>query len=254
MPQNSNLSEQFSFLIELQKIDSEGSKLTGELESIPEKRDLVGKEYLDLKRLLDEKEAQLQAVTKERQELEGLFTEAQQWCAEREKRLYSIKTQKEYQASLKEVAEAKKENKEREDRILKLLEEGEVTTKEIEQLKPQAADKEIGFKKMEEELHKRGAAITEILKKMGGERSEVLGKIVAPLLKRYDFVRKRYADAVVHIAGDVCQGCNMNIPPQLYNEILRAKDLKDCPNCHRLIYVLPPDTMSEKMANEGGIG
>ncbi|MEE9535799.1 MAG: C4-type zinc ribbon domain-containing protein, partial [Desulfobacterales bacterium] len=36
----------------------------------------------------------------------------------------------------------------------------------------------------------------------------------------------------------VCQGCNVNIPPQLYNELQRFDTLMFCPHCQRIIYPL----------------
>ncbi|MGH7828550.1 MAG: C4-type zinc ribbon domain-containing protein [Candidatus Binatia bacterium] len=34
----------------------------------------------------------------------------------------------------------------------------------------------------------------------------------------------------------MCQGCYMNIPPQLWNEILKNERLNLCPSCHRILY------------------
>ena len=42
--------------------------------------------------------------------------------------------------------------------------------------------------------------------------------------------------AVVSVRGGTCQGCNMNIPPQLYNVLQRGLSIETCPSCHRLIY------------------
>ena len=42
--------------------------------------------------------------------------------------------------------------------------------------------------------------------------------------------------AIVAVQDAVCQGCNMNIPPQVYNELLRYDSLRYCPSCFRIIY------------------
>ncbi|HFB84009.1 MAG TPA: hypothetical protein ENJ72_04385, partial [Thermodesulfatator sp.] len=34
----------------------------------------------------------------------------------------------------------------------------------------------------------------------------------------------------------ICEGCHMNIPPQLYNELMRDNRLMECPLCQRIIY------------------
>ncbi|HEX4620762.1 MAG TPA: C4-type zinc ribbon domain-containing protein, partial [Myxococcaceae bacterium] len=33
-----------------------------------------------------------------------------------------------------------------------------------------------------------------------------------------------------------CQGCNMNVPPQLYNTLRSTLGTDICPSCHRIIY------------------
>jgi predicted nucleic acid-binding Zn-ribbon protein len=43
---------------------------------------------------------------------------------------------------------------------------------------------------------------------------------------------------LVQVENAVCKGCYLNIPPQLYNELHRGNELRMCPHCHRLIYVL----------------
>jgi predicted nucleic acid-binding Zn-ribbon protein len=43
----------------------------------------------------------------------------------------------------------------------------------------------------------------------------------------------------VPAVNSICNGCNVNIPPQMYNELQRCKSVKLCPNCQRIIYWLP---------------
>ena len=41
---------------------------------------------------------------------------------------------------------------------------------------------------------------------------------------------------VISVWKAVCNGCHMNIPPQLYNELQKTKELLSCPNCNRIMY------------------
>ena len=56
------------------------------------------------------------------------------------------------------------------------------------------------------------------------------------VLKRYGTIRMRRGLAVVSVRNGTCQGCNMNIPPQLYNTLQRGLSIETCPSCHRIIY------------------
>jgi predicted nucleic acid-binding Zn-ribbon protein len=40
----------------------------------------------------------------------------------------------------------------------------------------------------------------------------------------------------VAVKNGTCQGCNMNIPPQLYNVLQRGVSIEICPSCSRIIY------------------
>src|SRR4030043_50165 len=35
---------------------------------------------------------------------------------------------------------------------------------------------------------------------------------------------------------EICQGCNMNIPPQLFVEIKKNEEIINCPQCRRILY------------------
>ena len=38
------------------------------------------------------------------------------------------------------------------------------------------------------------------------------------------------------IAPGTCQGCRMNLPPQLYYNLRTRLDTDSCPSCQRIIY------------------
>ena len=51
------------------------------------------------------------------------------------------------------------------------------------------------------------------------KRGKVTGSVDGTLLKRYETVRKKRMPVLVAVIGGTCQGCNMNVPPQLYNTL-----------------------------------
>jgi uncharacterized protein len=44
--------------------------------------------------------------------------------------------------------------------------------------------------------------------------------------------------AVVEAKEGNCMGCNMHLPPQLYNTLFRADDVITCPHCQRILVML----------------
>ena len=58
------------------------------------------------------------------------------------------------------------------------------------------------------------------------------------ILSKYRLIRqRRHEDAIVSVISGSCQGCFMNIPPQMANQMQRNKQIiETCPNCQRLIF------------------
>lgn len=224
-------------LSEMQKIDVRLQQAEKELEAIPTQLATGGAEYLTLKGASDQKQAAHNAMQKEHLALEEAVKTTQIEIDLREKRLSSLKTQKEYQATAKEIAQMKQENKQREARILQLLEGEETLQKESTQLISELADKEGIYRQLEGELKQRQAALEQEVVALREQKPKLLESLPPEILKKYELVKRRYVNPLAPVQRGICYGCNMNIPPQFYNEMRKHKDLRNCPNCHRLIYV-----------------
>ena len=66
---------------------------------------------------------------------------------------------------------------------------------------------------------------------------QICARIDEALLQRFTRVKAGQADgrALVPVHNATCRGCNVNIPPQMYNELHRGDSLRHCPNCQRLV-------------------
>ena len=67
-------------------------------------------------------------------------------------------------------------------------------------------------------------------------RGETAKTLPPAMVKRYERLREqRRGIAVVEARDGSCLGCNMSIPPQLYNNLFRGDELITCPHCHRIL-------------------
>ena len=68
--------------------------------------------------------------------------------------------------------------------------------------------------------------------------AEAREKIEPELLKIFERTKQVQANhiALARVVDEVCQGCNVTIPAQLYNELHRRDSLKFCPKCGRIAY------------------
>jgi uncharacterized protein len=233
------LKPELAILIRLQGIDLELNKLDEEKFSVPQ--------YLeDLQERLSTKESELNElneriteIQKRKVDVEDEFELENVRFGKSQKKLSSLKTNREYQALQKEINEIKKTNAVREDEILAIMEETSSLQEEIKEKMKQVKQyrKEIKsekkhVKELETSLDSKTAALTE-------ERHAVTKDISPDLLAKYNFLKDRRACvAVAAVTDGVCSACNMNIPQQLYNELLRDEKILTCPSCQRLIYAL----------------
>jgi len=68
-------------------------------------------------------------------------------------------------------------------------------------------------------------------------RVDLQKDVPGELLVQYERVKKRNKGiGVTSVWKSVCNGCHMNIPAQLYNELQRSDELLSCPNCNRIMY------------------
>ena len=71
------------------------------------------------------------------------------------------------------------------------------------------------------------------------ERSGMVARIDPEVYKTYMAILLDSGDgvAVTTARNELCSGCDMNIPPQLYVEIRKNQEMLQCPQCRRILYV-----------------
>lgn len=199
------------------------AKMDEELAAFTNERDEGKKKLEELNRLQNEKDDKLK---------KGIDT-----LKKTKDRLLEVKTNKEYQAILIEIETLEKKNSSVEDEIISGLEEIDHMRAEVK-----ARDKnfEIHRRKYEEDRKKIDKEIGELESDLAEaeKRTDTLRKqITERLLKRYETIKgRRNGVAVVSVWKEVCAGCHMNIPPQLYIELQKSEELLSCPNCNRIIF------------------
>ncbi|MGQ9500303.1 MAG: zinc ribbon domain-containing protein, partial [Dissulfurimicrobium sp.] len=216
--------------LKIKELETKKAAAPRRLEAL--KNNLAIKE-VELKQLNE----QLAAVKKRKFDIEDELKMEMIRLNKSQQKLNSIKTNREYQALLKEIDEIKKANKSREDEMIAAMEELESIEVSIKTKKSETDDiqKEIDAEnahliQIENELNRQ---LDVIMK----QRDIIVKDIRQDLLSRYHFLRdKRGGIVIVSVTEGVCNGCHMNLPPQLFNELLRDEKIHYCPTCQRLIY------------------
>ena len=235
----SNITQdQIDSLVKLQQIEVETRSIKMNLDSVDQRLEALDDRLRNFKQVIEQQESVINQLNQEYRGYESDVRVNLDRIKKSEAKLSSVKTNKEYQASLKEIDELKEKNSKFEDEMIEFLDrieeaENGLKTKmtEYSGLQTQTNnEKEIIQKETEEGRLK--------LEKLEAQWKAISSGIDAGLFATYNQVKLHQSNAIgiVAVIDAVCQGCYMNIPPQMYNELQRGDSLKKCPICERIIY------------------
>ncbi len=231
------MREDIANLIKLQKVDLEILALDREKENCPESLLAVEKALAAKREEIVKLEKEIEELKYKKRSYEDELEQEYQRLRKSQNRLMEVKAQREYQALLKEIEEIKKANKLREEEIINIMDrlekldaEKEQLVEELHELETKVAEERAKYEAKREQLDEQRRVIWE-------ERESIAKNIPTSLLKRYEFIKtRRNGLAVVGVINAICDGCHMNIPPQLYNELIRDDQVHECPICQRIIF------------------
>ncbi|MBU2539360.1 MAG: hypothetical protein KKH22_13075 [Proteobacteria bacterium] len=226
-----------SHLRELQAIDLKISTLDKEIAAGSAEIDSRRASLDGHKEIIVQLTEKIAANDQRRRELEAELADEQVRIKDRQAKLMNVQTNREYQSILKETEDGKKVNTQREEAVVQLMEEIEALNAKIEE-EAKICDED------EKMLAEDVAAVEKKISQFNTEKTKILktreskaSAVTASLLKKYTAIRdKRNGLAIVPVTGGVCRGCFMNIPPQLYNDLMKEDKLISCPTCHRIMF------------------
>lgn len=231
------MKEQLLLLIGLQECDSQLVKLAANKIRLPEKIQAMGNDFQAYRENIAQNKQKQEELKARRAEYEAAIKKIGDGMTKTKERLLEVKNNKEYQAMLKEIETAEKTRGETETRIIALMEDIDKLSVLVRQ-DDEALEQETRRHEQEKKIVEDGlSAVDADVANWTEKRTELQKQISADLLARYEKVKKRNnGTGVISVWKAVCSGCHMNIPPQLYNELQRSKDLLSCPNCNRIMY------------------
>ena len=231
------MKENLLLLIKLQECDSQLVKLSAKRKKLPDDIDKLDKEFSSFKEGIEKNKMKYNELKARHTESENKIKKLNDGMVKTKERMLEVKNNKEYQAMLKEIEIAESSRGDIETLIISILEELDklsiLVKKDDETLKQSRNEYEQEKKIIEDDLNTIDADVVDWEKK----RIDLQKSVSDDLLARYEKIKKRNKGVgVISVWKAVCNGCHMNIPPQLYNELQKSNELLSCPNCNRIIY------------------
>lgn len=232
-----NIKDQIEILVKLQDIETEKSKLLVEMDNVSKQIEVLDLELDTFKKKVEEDELSIKELNKNYRSYESDLEANQTLLTKSQEKLDSVTNNKEYQSILKEIDDIKSKNSQIEDKMIECLQRVDEAEEKLESTQQEYVQLSEKNKIEKESVHNhlnQGKKKTDDLTK----EWDTVSKMVDPdMMEQYLALKEKIKGSVIApVNNSVCDGCHMNIPPQMYNELQRFDSLKYCPFCYRMIY------------------
>lgn len=224
-------------LIELQALDLRMTDIKAQRARIPAELEAAQKPLREATAAQAAAKTAVDALAKERKTAERELETQEAQIEKMKGRASEIKTNKEYQAHLFEIELAGKKKGEIEERILGFMEQAESLQGQVTATQGAMAEAERAFGQAKQRLDATESQLQGELQTIEARHREASTGIPRPLLDRYTKLKTQRKDqALAPLREGICQGCRLQLPPQLVAEVKRSDDLTTCDYCHRILY------------------
>jgi len=233
------MKEQINILSKLQEIEIETQSIKSTLSDVSRKIETLDADLKEFERTIEDRESVFNELEKKYRDYESDVRINLDHEKKIQAKLRSVKTNKEYQSLLKEIEDVKTKNSNIEDKMIECLDRMDETERIIEMKREEFLQFSDRAKREKEIIKQAAEQGKNKISKLDIDWKEISCMISPELLNKYLSIIKQQQGglAVVSVKDAVCNGCNVNLPPQLYNELFRGDKLNFCPNCQRIIYL-----------------
>jgi predicted nucleic acid-binding Zn-ribbon protein len=237
-------------LIALQNADTNIRRLQSEIESIPERRAEIEKEFdqraFEIRGLEERRDAAFHERAREEKEI----FEQKQRAERADRNLMAAKKPDEYTAAIREADAARKQISALETNVLEQMEAFEAAEKELSERAPEVeklrGEMEESFKAFDAQVEQQQKQLEEAR----ADRERVLNELPKQMSTMYKRISARIRDgvAVAEARNGACTACYMALRPQIMADVRRGAEVITCDNCNRILYYAP-----EKAAHPVGV-
>ncbi len=231
---------QIEILASLQTVDREIREQTSIKQGLLGDLEFKQREIQAKKREIDSLTETLSDLEKLRVAKDRVFQDEGKKAMDKRMRVNRIKNVKELQALQREIDLMRQANGELEEELIKIMQQMDTVKAQVQTKEAEMAALNEEWQQQQQALGTQIDGIDRAVTEAASRRQSIAAQITGDLISRYELIfSRRGGTAVVEVNGGICQGCYMNIPPQLSNEIVRSDKVHLCPSCQRILYVRP---------------
>ena len=236
------MKDDISTLVKLQEAETEIVRLKKVLDKIEKEKVKLAGSLKDFETALAANREDLERITEMYKDTETEIQMVSDRIVKSNENLRMVKTNKEYQVLLREVDDNKKRKDALETNLLELMEEKEKSETQLNETEKEYALLADQVAAEQAKVDEKAVQDRELLDDYLLKQKEIGQELDPSLMERFRKISKmNQGSAVTPVQNEVCMGCFMNIPPQLYIEVQRGDKLISCPQCSRILYYQETD-------------
>jgi uncharacterized protein len=239
-----SIENQVRLLKHLAAIDAVLTRLHGELSQERGKMDARREKKAELSGRVEAIDGSIREMDRTRSELNQELRQVALQVDKAREKLTRCRNEREANAATRELEELRRIYREREKEIEKLM--GLIDDARGDQTKAVEA-RDTLLAELGETLDATKTKVAELeedTESRAVERKAATEGIDATILRRYEAVRGRRGTGISEVVNGTCVACHIAVSPMLFQQIMRQQELFSCPNCHRILYCLPPSSGS----------
>ncbi|MGB7925059.1 MAG: C4-type zinc ribbon domain-containing protein [Pyrinomonadaceae bacterium] len=238
-------------LIALQNADTSIRRLQVEIESIPQRRAEIEKEFDQRAFEIRALETRRDEARSERVRLETEIEEQRASAERAERNLMSSKNEHEYTAAIREADAARKQISKLETQVLEKMETFEQAESQLKEREPEIAGMRSELDARVKELEEQSRTQAEELTQLRAERERLLETLPKNMSANYRRISARIRDgvAVTEARNGACTACFMSLRPQVMAQVRRGDEIITCDNCNRILYYMPAEPAKTSSAS-----
>lgn len=228
-------------LIALQNADTNIRRLQADIESIPERRAEIEREFDQRAFEIRALEESRDAARSERARLETEIFDQKQRAERADRNLMAAKKPDEYTAAIREADAARKQISAFETQILEQMEIAEQAERDLAERAPEVEKLRIDmaerFKAFDEQVRTQAQQIATAI----AERERLTNELPKAISALYKRIAARIRDgvAMAEARNGACTACHMSLRPQIMADVRRGAEVITCDNCNRILYYTP---------------
>lgn len=233
-----SIKENIDILKRVQEIDRQIYSLQRQCEEIPEQRARFKKELGFERNHLKSLEDDFKKIQLKQKEQEGELAQREANVKKFDQQLGQVKTNKEYSALQQEIASLRADNSLLEEEIIRLLDQLEAVEEEIKKEQGRLKQVEKDQEEKDQQLAQKEKEFSATLEDLKKRREETIKQVTPEARGLYDLiVQKKQGVGLVKVNGETCGACQLQLRPQVLNELRMAQNLIVCENCSRILYL-----------------